>query len=117
MFPERLTELLKDNNMYQNDLAQHVGYTTQAISRWCRGETEPDLKTLKKIANFFNVSIDYLVGNEKSANNDIVQEKNALKKALIEAGYMKENEDLSKEELERLMKFVKNNKEFIKGMK
>ena len=42
------------------------------------------------------------------------KEKEILKHSLISAGYMKENEDLSDEELDKLMKFIKNNKEFIK---
>ena len=116
MFPERLSELLKINHIYQTELAQHVGYTTQAISRWCRGETEPDLKTLTKIANYFNVSVDFLLGNEKNVTKieQEIKEKIALKKVLVNAGYMKDDEDLTDEELERLMKFVKNNKDFIK---
>lgn len=119
MFQERLNKLLKDNNLFQSDLAEYVGYTTQAISRWCRGETEPDLNSLVKIANFFNVSTDYLTGK-----NDILteaerelKEKIILKNTLVNAGYMKNSEDLSKEELKKLIEFIKINKKYIKEFK
>lgn len=117
MFQKRLNELLKINNMFQSDLGKYVGYTPQAIGKWCRGETEPDLKTLIKIANFFNVSVDYLIGNDNkfSKNNIKIEniEKEVLRKALVNAGYMKNNEDISEKELNRLMEFVVNNKKFI----
>ena len=120
MFQERLNFLLKDNNMFQSDLAKYVGYTTQAISRWCRGETEPDLNSLIKIANFFDVSTDYLLGNEKKKeDNEKIKniEKEALRKVLVNNGYMKNNEDLTDEELKNLMEFVKTNKKYIKEFK
>lgn len=117
MFKERLNELLKSRNMYQNDLAQYIGYTTQAVSRWCRGETEPDLEMLTKIANFFNVSTDYLLGNVPYKNNEELKELETLKQLLVKNQFMREDEDLSKEELDKLMKFVNANKEFLKESK
>ena len=65
------------------------------------------------------MSTDFLLGNDITTNDtdNRLREKLTLKKALVDAGYMKENEDLSKEELERLMKFVRNNKDFIKEVK
>lgn len=121
MFQERLNKLLKDNNMFQTDLSKYVGYSSQAVSKWCRGDSEPDLNSLIKIANFFNVTTDYLLGidsKENKSNTNLKDlEKEALRKTLVNAGYMKNNEDLSNEELKNLIKFVKNNKEFIKGVK
>lgn len=117
MFKERLNELLKSRNMYQNDLAQYIGYTTQAVSRWCRGETEPDLEMLAKIANFFNVSTDYLLGNVPYKNDKELEEIKALKRLLVKNGFMEDNEDLTDEELNKLMKFVSANKEFLKDSK
>lgn len=121
MFKERLSELLNNNKMFQKDLASYIGYTVQAVNRWCKGETEPDLRTLVKIANFFDVSVDYLLGNDiKIIESDTELrdiEKVGLRKALVNAGYMKNSEDLTDEELERLMKFVKQNKDFIKDIK
>ena len=120
MFQQRLNELLKINNMFKSDLGKNIGYTPQAVSKWCRGENEPDFKTLVMIANFFNVSTDYLLGNDSKTTKDFSIkniEQESLKKALQKAGYMKSTEDLTDEELDKLMKFVVNNKDFLKGNK
>ena len=100
-------------------MAKELELSSQAINRWCQNITQPDNETIVKIANILNVSTDFLLGNDKDCSKEdtALKEKLILKKALVDAGYMKENEDLSKEELERLMKFVRNNKDFIKEVK
>ena len=59
-------ELRKRKGLTQIDLAQilHVNQTT--ISKWEKGKTIPDILTLNELSNFFNVSIDYLLGNNPS---------------------------------------------------
>lgn len=115
MFEIRLKQLREDKDLLQKELGDILGVTSQTISGWEIGRTKPDYDMLVKIAKYFNVSVDYLLGNvSKNSEKD---EMGYLKQLLIKNGYMKPNEDLSKEELERLMKFVKNNKEFIKNTK
>lgn len=118
-FTERFKKLMDNSNVTQTELAKIVDLTPQAISRWYKGQTEPDTETLKKIANYFDVSIDFLIGNEKEATRieTELKEIDALKKILIKNGYMKYNEDLTNEELDRLIKFVVTNKEFLKEQK
>jgi len=117
MFSERLKLALQERNVSQVELATELGFTSAAINRWCQNLTQPDNKTIVAIAKYLGVSTDFLLGNDVDKNPDEkdIYEKEALKNALVKAGYMKNGEDLSKDELERLMKFVKNNKEFIKG--
>lgn len=111
----KLKKLRKDRNLKQEELANLLNISASTIGMYEQGRREPDNATLKKIANFFEVSTDYLLDNYSSSKRDFeLIEKGALKKALIEAGYMKENEDLSKEELERLMEFVRANKKYIR---
>lgn len=64
IFVERLIELRKEGNMCQCDLAKAIGTTQAAVSLWERGERTPDIDTLLKLANVFNVSTDYLLGRE-----------------------------------------------------
>lgn len=64
MFGEKLQALLDDNDISQTKLASELDITQQAVNRWCKNITQPDHDSLKKIANMFNVSIDYLLGNE-----------------------------------------------------
>lgn len=116
MFGERLKIALQNKKLSQVDLSKELGFTSAAINRWCQNITQPDNPTIVKIAQYLGVSTDFLLGNDKESNtkDEILREKLALKKALVNAGYMKDDEDLTDEELERLMKFVKNNKDFIK---
>lgn len=120
MFGERLKNILQDSDISQLKLAQELGYTQQAVNRWCNSITEPDNKTIVDIAKYLNVSTDYLLGNDSTSNNILeneLKEKETLKNLLIKNGYMKDNEDLSDDELDKLMKFLNANKEFIKENK
>ena len=118
MFGERLINILQDKEISQISLSEKLGVTQQAVNRWCKNKTEPDNKMIVKIAQCLNVSTDYLLGNDKKVSKyeKKMLEKLILKKALIENGYMEENEDLTDEELNKLMEFVKTNKKFIKEM-
>ena len=52
-------------NMSQEELAQKVFVTRQAVSRWETGETVPNTETLKLLSNLFNVSINTLLGSPR----------------------------------------------------
>lgn len=49
------------NKFTQEDLAQHIHITRQAISRWENDLSEPDLTTLKKMADLYNIQLEELV--------------------------------------------------------
>ncbi|MDO4482291.1 MAG: zinc ribbon domain-containing protein [Bacillota bacterium] len=55
-------ELRKKNGMSQDELAQKVMVTRQAVSRWENGETVPNTDTLKLLSKVFDVSINTLLG-------------------------------------------------------
>lgn len=57
----RLKELRKEKNISQLKLALDLSMNQNTISRYETGEREADYKTLIKIADYFNVSIDYLL--------------------------------------------------------
>ncbi len=56
-------ELRTKNGMSQDELAEKVFVTRQAVSRWENGETVPNTETLKLLSNLFNVSINTLLGS------------------------------------------------------
>jgi transcriptional regulator with XRE-family HTH domain len=64
-FGNILKELRLEKNISQRKLGQDLGVVNQTISFWESGSREPDLDTLVKIAQYFNVTIDYLLGNSK----------------------------------------------------
>lgn len=61
-FPKRLRELLAENGKSQKELAEAMGKTRQAIGYYADGSSSPDWEALKFIANYFEVSADYLLG-------------------------------------------------------
>jgi len=52
------------NKFTQEDLAQHIHITRQAISRWENDLSEPDLTTLKKMADLYNIQLEELVNGD-----------------------------------------------------
>ncbi|MGM9857914.1 MAG: helix-turn-helix domain-containing protein [Bacilli bacterium] len=76
-----IANLRKSNNLTQEEFANDLNYTFQAVSRWETGKSLPNAVTLKIIADYFNVSIEYLY-----LEHDIVISKeieNKLKKREI----------------------------------
>lgn len=62
LFHERLKALRKEHKMTQDALAKKLGYGSSTISNYESGHNEPAFKDLIRIANEFNVSMDYLLG-------------------------------------------------------
>ena len=60
---EIIYELRMKNGLSQDELAQKVFVTRQAVSRWETGETVPNTEALKLLSNLFNVSINTLLGS------------------------------------------------------
>ena len=58
-------ELRFKNNMSQDELAEKVFVTRQAVSRWENGDTVPNTETLKLLSGLFNVSINTLLGSPR----------------------------------------------------
>lgn len=57
---KNITILRKYNKWTQQDLAEILSYSDKTISKWERGESVPDIEMLYKVAEVFNVDIDYL---------------------------------------------------------
>lgn len=60
-FSEKLFKLRKENAMSQEELADKLDVSRQAISRWEMGTAMPDAPNLLKLSDTFNVSVDYLL--------------------------------------------------------
>lgn len=96
----RLKELRKQKKISQLELAQIIGVSRSTVAMWETNNNEPDNETLIKLAKFFDVSVDYLLGRTDStgtATNDINLDE--LEFALY--GEMRELDDEDKEELLR----------------
>ncbi len=61
-FGDTVRQLRKDRHLTQEDLANFLGVAFQSVSKWERNETYPDITTLPRIAAFFGVTTDHLLG-------------------------------------------------------
>lgn len=71
IFPEKLRKLLDDKKATQDDLAEYAGVSRQSVAQWKDGKTKPDIHYLKRIAEFFDVSADWLIGLAKDPTTDV----------------------------------------------
>lgn len=68
MFKDNLIQLRKYHHLTQEQLAEKVGITRQAIAKWESGETMPDLEKSRILAEIFGVSLDDLANYEPETN-------------------------------------------------
>lgn len=85
-FPSTLRHLMDERSVTQNDLSDITGKTRQTISQYVNGISEPGYDTLVKIAQFFNVSTDYLLGLSKTMTLDI-----SIREMVKQTGISEEN--------------------------
>lgn len=105
MFEENLKKLRKINNISQADLAKKMGVSLTTISNWETGYSKPDVEQLKKIAKFFNISTDFLLG---------INVNEQWKLSLIKIGILNEQDEISYEELKNAINLYKEYKKAIK---
>ena len=83
-FGEKLSGLRKSNGYTQEDLAEKLGVSRQAVARWEAEETSPDINILLGICEVFHVSADYMIHSGCESGEDIpaVKEKDSKIKAV-----------------------------------
>ena len=65
-FADNLMELRKLNNLSQEEIAEKIGVSRQTLSKYETGESLPDIKRCKMLADLFGVSMDDLISYEKN---------------------------------------------------
>ena len=70
MFNNRLKELRAKAGLKQSQLGEKVGVSASTIGMYEQGRRSPDREMLIKLSNVFNVSVDYLLGNDKNNTDD-----------------------------------------------
>lgn len=101
---EKLQDLRNRERLSQEELAEKIGISRQAISKWESGQSTPDLKKLIMLSELYDVTIDSLVkdenevedikNNEISYRENIVEEKQERKQILIDvSGFFDKSRD------------------------
>lgn len=69
VFPTRLRELMEEHNTTQKELAKAIDMRPQTVSLYTGGQSTPDINCLYKIADYFNVTADWLIGRPNSVKS------------------------------------------------
>lgn len=69
-----ITSLRREHGMTQARLAEELGYSDKSVSKWERAEGIPDVICLKKIADLFGVTVDYMLKEEHDAGDFLPEE-------------------------------------------
>ena len=67
---ERITQLRKAKNWSQDELAKQVNSSRVMIGKYERADNSPSIEVIVKLANAFDVSVDFLLGEGQNANYD-----------------------------------------------
>lgn len=130
----RLKELRKEKNITQKELAKILGFEQTIVCMWELGTREPSNETLIKMANYFNCSIDYLLGRDEvnqekkqpeqielKVKNDLTDKQKELLNIILDMnnddvnkiiGYaysLTEKELSTEEKIQKLLKEYKKN--------
>ena len=82
IFSEKLQLIRKSKGMTQEDLAEKLAVSRQAVAKWESGQVYPDISNLIQISNLFNVTVDYLVRDQECMVSYENTEDNDLSKLI-----------------------------------
>ena len=108
----RLKLLRKERGLLQRDVAEHLNIAVSTYSYWENGKFEPDQESLSKLADFFGVSADYLLGREKNsppAQQESLNIPDALKP--YQFAFYEGMDGLSEESIKDILKYVEFTRE------
>lgn len=70
MIGNKITEARKKSNLSQAELAKKISISPQAVGKWERGESMPDITTLNRLAEIFGLDLNYFSGNVQSITDE-----------------------------------------------
>lgn len=82
---DSIIRLRKEKNMSQEDLAEKINVSRQAVSKWEREESVPDIENISAIAELFNVSIDSIVSGKSEEEVKKYIRRRTYKKTWMES--------------------------------
>ena len=108
----RLKEIRKIKGLTQKQVAEHIGITQNAYSYWETGRNKIDNESLKKLADFFGVSVDYLLGRDtiegsgENVDPEVLEYIEELKKRDDLQMLIVAARDVTKEDIEKAIKII-----------
>ena len=118
-FKNRLKELRKEKNLKQSEVAEELGLGRSTYANYEQGKRFPGKENLITIADYFGVSIDYLLGetdekqsadkviNEISKDEELLEFYNAVKKNNELKKLFKHSKNLSSKSIKQIVEIIK----------
>lgn len=122
LLPKRLKEIRTEKEKTQQEIANYLGITRPAYTAYESGNRQPDYETLQRLADFFNVTTDFLLGRTDTRNETTPEQKikNALSgdpelsefwESLSQREDLKilfkQTRDMSPEAIKRIIRYIK----------
>lgn len=99
MFGERLKELRKSkSHLTQLDMAKYLGIAKTTYASYEQGKRTPDADIQNKIADYFNVTLDYLHGREKKTTHRLTDKQKTIANHL--------DDDVSEDDMKEILSFI-----------
>ncbi len=113
----RIKELRQSKKLRQSDLAAELQVSQATLSNWESGRHEPDFEALKKMSDYFRVSVDYLLGGIKKEPAPTPSNECKLDERQIMAAFWSGDQDLTEEDKKAMWADVKNFAAFVAQQK
>lgn len=108
MIGKKIKELREIKQITQEELAKYLGVAPQTVYKYEKEINEPDLKTTSKIAEYFNVTTDYLLG--RTDNPDMLSEPIQIAASMKDGLDISDMDDDEKKFINDFVKMVRNKK-------
>ena len=109
-FAERLKQLRNNKHISQRELAEDLNVGSGTVAMWEMGHRVPKLEKLEEIADYFNVNMGYLMGEEDKSTYYINPEAEEIAQELFDRPELKvlfkASRDLSKEDVEFVVDMI-----------
>lgn len=119
MFGERLRNLRESKELTQLELSKQINIGNVTLSQYESNKRKPDNDTLVQIADFFDVSVDYLLGRQQSKPSTLPLTDTGddlIRQALKDTGLLNQNGELSEEGGQVIADFLRDNAKTLKTM-
>ena len=101
-------KILRENqHLSQQKLANAIDVSRSTIAMWETGKSQPDNDALKMIADFFKVSVDYILGRENAPSPLEAPYADNTKLSVSDCSLVHETEDLTDGEREKILDYVR----------
>lgn len=110
---DRIYELMKLQGINAAQLSRNAGISNGLLTQWKKGLQKPSSKNLQKIADYFNVTVDYLLSGEEQKNSSAEEAEDEIDINDINFALFGEVHDLTDGEREDVLNFVR----FVKAQR